>query len=200
MGVQVILIPTEWFPIPSHSHSQFCVLLPFPLGIPFPCTSLVSTARHISQEISYKFVHNFLAILSTGRNISSSAEKIIAQHFAISCATVRDKFPVVSSLWWIWNNIQTKWSLHIITYYKSVKETRVFFPWTKSCQSWTQTNYTNRFQILSGPIAWMSGLPAYMNRNDWVLFMSCGPLYSTTTCRSIPSYDLLVAVGDITSR
>ena len=60
--------------------------------------------------------------------------------------------------------------------------------------------YTNVFLILFGLNASMSGLPAYLNRNGTELFISCGPLYSTITFRSISSYEELGAVGDSTIR
>ena len=50
MGVQVIPIPLRWFRIPSHSHSQFCVLFPFPWdshGI--PCLIGNPIPMHISN-------------------------------------------------------------------------------------------------------------------------------------------------------
>jgi len=64
----------------------------------------------------------------------------------------------------------------------------------------SQMKYTNLFLILFGLIASMSGLPAYLNNNGTELFISCGPLYSTITFRSISSYEELGAVGDSTIR
>ena len=58
--------------------------------------------------------------------------------------------------------------------------------------------YTDVFLILCGFIALMSGLPAYLNRSGAELFISSGPLYSTTTFSSVSSYDELGAVGDST--
>jgi len=63
MGVQVIPIPTE---VVSHSHSQFCVLFPFPWdsrshGIPVPIGNPVP--MHISSLLPIK-AQNFILILS----------------------------------------------------------------------------------------------------------------------------------------